>query len=84
MTTAVRATTAAKQTLEELARELGEPQTSVLERALKLLKTHLKFERGRAAYAELRRDEKAWAEFTRAQVLIMAQAFSFAANYQCI
>ena len=63
LTTAVRATKAAKQTLEELARELGEPQTAVLDRAIRLLKTHMKFERGRAAYAELRRDEKAWSEF---------------------
>ena len=67
MTTAttVRATKAAKQALQELAQELGESQASVLERALKLLKSRMKFARGRAAYAALRQDKKAWSEFKR-------------------
>ena len=64
-TTTVRTSEQAKSDLEALSKELGQPMTSVLERALKLLKRHLKFARGRAAYAALSRDKKAWQEFSR-------------------
>lgn len=64
-TTTVRASEQAKSDLEALSRELGQPMTSVLERALKLLKRQMKFARGKAAYAALRQDEKAWKQFQR-------------------
>ena len=62
-TATVRTSREAKQILEELARELKQSQASVLEKALRLLKNHLKFARGRAAYAALRQDESAWKKF---------------------
>ena len=64
-TTTVRASEQAKSDLKALSRQLGEPMTSVLERALKLLKRQMKFARGKATYAALRQDEKAWKQFLR-------------------
>ena len=64
-TITVRASEQAKSDLKALSKQLGLPMTSVLGRALKLLKRQMKFARGKAAYAALRQDEKAWKQFQR-------------------
>jgi hypothetical protein len=61
----VRINNKTKETLEELSKKSGEPMLYVIDRAIEEYRRRVFLEETNAAYAEMRKDEKASNEYDR-------------------
>jgi predicted DNA-binding protein len=62
MSTAIRVSRTAWQTLKELSARMGEPMQAIVDKAVEEYRRKVFLEEANKAYARLREDHKAWQE----------------------